>query len=95
MEVIEKDPDKLLSIKGISKKKLEKIKSSYIENKGARQIVSFLLKYGISPKLSTKLYKVFGSSALEKVKENPYILCQVRGLTFLDADRVAKDLNLI
>lgn len=93
LEVIEKDPDKLLSIKGISKKKLEKIKSSYIENKGARQIVSFLLKYGISPKLSTKLYKVFGSSALEKVKENPYILCQVRGLTFLDADRVAKDLK--
>ena len=28
LEVIEKDPDKLLSIKGISKKKLEKIKSS-------------------------------------------------------------------
>ena len=93
LEVIEKDPDKLLSIKGISKKKLEKIKSSYIENKGARQIVSFLLKYGISPKLSTKLYKVFGGSALERVKENPYILCQVHGLTFLDADRVAKDLK--
>lgn len=93
LEVIEKDPEKLLSIKGISKKKLEKIKASYIENKGARQIVSFLLKYGISPKLSTKLYKVFGGSALERVKENPYILCQIRGLTFLDADRVAKDLK--
>lgn len=50
-------------------------------------------KYGISPKLSTKLYKVFGGSALERVKENPYILCQVHGLTFLDADRVAKDLK--
>lgn len=93
LEVIEKDPEKLLSIKGISKKKLEKIKASYIENKGARQIVSFLLKYGISPKLSTKLYKVFGGSALERVKENPYILCQIRGLTFLDADRVARDLK--
>lgn len=90
LEIMEKTPEKLLSIKGISQKVLDKIKKSFEENRGARELVSYLLKYGISPKVAMKLYATYGTCALSKVKKNPYILCQIRGLTFLDADRVAQ-----
>lgn len=93
LEMLEKTPEKLLSIKGISKKGLKKIVDSYNDSKASREIIYFLLKYGISQKYGMKLFSAYGSRSLACVKENPYILSEIRGLTFLDADRVAKDIG--
>lgn len=88
--VIEHEPEKLDKIKGISKKKREEIVTSYKEHAATRELVSFLLPFGISAKKSLAVYKVYKGTAVEKIKENPYILCDFYGITFLDADEIAK-----
>lgn len=94
IEVLEKTPEKLLKVKGISKKTLDKITASYNENKNARQITTYLLQFGISAKYALKLYKQFGVSAVSRIKENPYLICNLRGLTFDDADNIAEACNI-
>lgn len=94
LEIFDKTPDKLLQIKGISRKTLDKMLCSYDANKGARETVEFLLNFGISQNYAMKLYKMYGARAVMEIKENPYILCDIRGLTFEDADRIAKHLGV-
>lgn len=93
MEVLEKYPERLLRVKGITERKLKDIKESYEESKASREIVSYLLSFGISQKYGVRLYQQYKSFAMSKLTENPYILCMQKGLTFLDADRVAKALK--
>lgn len=93
MEILDKYPERLLRIKGITKRKLEEIKESYQESKASREIVSYLLSFGISQKYGMKLYQQYKSAAMKILRENPYILCMQRGLTFIDADRIARKEN--
>mgnify|MGYP002673129598 CR=1 FL=1 len=93
IEVFEKTPDRLLEVKGISKKILKKINESYSENKMSRECTSYLLNYGISPKYGAALYKQYGTTVLSKIQENPYIICMEKGLTYEDADRIALDVE--
>lgn len=49
LEILDKEPEKLLSIKGISTKRLEVICESYTANRAARDVIAFLTPYGITP----------------------------------------------
>ena len=90
MEIFDKEPEKLLQVKGISERILEKIKKSYQENRCARAITSYLLQFGISQKYGMLLHTQYGVNVLSKVKSNPYILCRFKGLNFEDAENIAK-----
>lgn len=91
LEIIENTPEKLTLVKGISKKNLPAIIESYNENKAAKSVVSYFLKYGITPHYSMKIYNYYGVESMSKIKENPYRICKFRGLTFANADQIAKD----
>ncbi len=90
MEVFDTCPQKLLQIKGISKKVLDTIMDSYTEAKSSREIVSYLLSFGISQKYGMSLFKQYGTFAKQQIQKNPYLLCRLPGLTFKDAERVAE-----
>ncbi len=90
MRIFDEQPEKLLEIPGIKMATYEKIKSSYKKNKGARELAQYLIQFNISQKHAAALYKKYGAFSLEKIRANPYILCYQRGITFPDADRVAK-----
>ncbi len=84
------DPLKLAEIKGISKEKAEKIGKSYLELQSMQGILMFLQQYGISNNLAVKVHQALGSDAVEKIKENPYILAdRVDGISFKTADQIA------
>lgn len=59
LEVLDKKPEKLLTISGISQNKLKKICDSYLANRGARDVVAFLSPHGITPNRAVKLYKEY------------------------------------
>ena len=48
LQVLEKTPERLLQVKGISAKKLERITATYRNSRALREIVSFLAPFGIS-----------------------------------------------
>ncbi len=94
-DVISESPLKLSSIKGISSDKAMSIHRSFIENQSIQNTIMFLQPYGVSVETAMKAHKTFGSSAVLKIKENPYILCdKIQGIGFDSVDSIAGSMNI-
>ena len=93
LEVLDKEPDKLLGIPGISQTRLTKICDSYLANRAARDVVAFLTPYGITANRAVKLYKEYGKEAISIVKEHPYQLCELARIGFKTADKIASSVG--
>ena len=90
LRVITDTPEQLAKIKGISRERASKIHESYMAVHDKEQLIMFLQKFNISAGYAIKVYDILGKNAVEKIKENPYILCdRIRGISFKTADRVA------
>ncbi len=88
-------PERLSEISGISKSKAEKIGEEFQKLQSMSGIVMFLQQFNISAKVATNVHKILGSEAVEKIKENPYILADnIDGITFKTADNIAHILGL-
>jgi len=94
LSVIEHEPEKLASIKGISLRSARMIGDGFRRNAGLRRLIDFLAQYGIKPLIATRVYKDFGDDALEAVRGNPYLIAsESYGAEFFEADAVALDLG--
>ena len=93
LDVLDKEPEKLLTISGISSAKLKKICDSYLANRGARDVVAFLTPHGITPNRAVKLYKEYGERTMDIVRNHPYQLCEIAGIGFKTADRIAMSMG--
>lgn len=93
LEVLDKEPEKLLTISGISPGKLKKICDSYLANRGARDVVAFLSPHGITPNRAVKLYKEYGDETMQIVKNHPYKLCKIAGIGFKTTDKIAMSMG--
>lgn len=89
LEIIRDCPERLAEIKGISEQKAINIHNQYIEQMGVQQVISFLGQYGINTSLAFKVYNHFGSASVEKIKSNPYSVCEIQGIGFAHADQIA------
>lgn len=93
LNVLDREPERLLTISGISEGKLKKIRDSYLANRGARDVVAFLSPHGITPNRAVRLYKEYGDRTMEIVKKHPYQLCEIAGIGFKTADRIAMSMG--
>lgn len=90
-DVIEKEPERLAEVKGISEKKARAISAQFEEKREMRGAMIFLQEYGISNQLAVKIYKTYGSALYNIVKENPYQLAEdISGVGFRIADEIAR-----
>lgn len=95
LKVIDESPEKLLSVEGIGEKKLTSIIKYWDDQKSMRDVMIFLQTHDIRASLAQKIYKVYGSDSIEKVKENPYALAKsVFGIGFKTADNIASNLKI-
>ena len=93
-EVIEHNPQWLSEIPGISPKKAEQISASFAAQFGMRNVMMFCREY-FGPTTAVRIYKKWGNGAVERIKQNPYILCgEIYGVGFETADAIAKDLGM-
>ena len=90
LEVIEREPDKLLTVKGITEKKLKNITDSYMQSRTIREIVSYLAPYGVSVKKCAKIQNEFGSRTMDVLKHTPFELCTISGFGFKTVDDIAR-----
>ncbi len=94
LEIIEKEPERLTEIKGITKDKAKKISDEFSKIFGIRELMIYLGKYGITPEEAIKVYKAFGQEATERINENPYLLCEEPvEVSFERADKIAYELK--
>ena len=95
IDIVFNEPNKLLSIQGIGKKKLEKIKESTIEAKDSREALLYLQGLNISFNLANKIYKAYGDNTISIVKTNPYKLSEdISGIGFVMADNIAINMQM-
>jgi exodeoxyribonuclease V alpha subunit len=96
VEILNERPEELLKFKGIKEKKLDKIVSSWQKFKHLRELGTFLAQFGVTSNLITKIYSHFNevNDLIEKIKKNPYILTNIKGVGFKRADEIAKALGI-
>ena len=94
LEIIEKEPERLKAVRGISQSKAEQIGRDFQKIFGARSIMRELSSLSVGAGESIRAYKKFGSRTLEIVRENPYVLCgEDVGMPFENADAIAQRLG--
>lgn len=86
LDILDNRPNDLLKVKGVSEKKLNKIKESIMESRAARETIMVLSQHGISPKIATNVYRRFQSDTMDVIQNSPYLLCTIPGITFPVAD---------
>lgn len=97
-EAIEKilnDPASLGKVPGLSIKKADSLRSSLAKYQGTERVFMQLSDWGFGPKIAEKIYKLFKSQTLDKIKENPYQLVDlVEGVGFIKADQLAEQVGI-
>ncbi len=93
LEILDKDPHRLSSIKGISEEQAKAIGEEFKRQFAMRTIMLSLERYGFTPQECIRIYKKLGVTAVEKVEENPYMLCSLGiGISFEKAESVEEKL---
>ena len=93
--VLQYEPSKLSQIKGITESKANEISNEFNNVWELWKIVMFLQQYGIGTTNANRVYKELGIGAIEKIKENPYILLKfLYGVDFKNIDRMALTLGI-
>ncbi|MFG6372667.1 MAG: ATP-dependent RecD-like DNA helicase [Oscillospiraceae bacterium] len=95
LEVLEEHPQHLHAIKGISPKRAKAIGEAFREQMGMRRLLDFLRRHELSAELALPLYRLYGLDALERVKDEPYLLTQPGlDVVFQTADALAVELGV-
>ncbi|MGV1061248.1 SF1B family DNA helicase RecD2 [Clostridium perfringens] len=95
LNILDNNIERLKEIEGIGKKKLETIIESYREQRELKNITIFLQTHGLSVNQCLKIYKKYGVSSVDTVKNNPYILCdEISGIGFKTSDKIARSLGI-
>jgi len=93
-DVLENHPEFLAGIPGISLKKAEEMSESFRQQFGIRSVMMFCRDF-FGPATAVRIYKRWGVSAVDIIKDNPYILCdEIYGIGFERADRIAQTLGI-
>ena len=95
LDVMDREPARLLEIEGIGAKKLDQIQEGWKEQRAVREVMVFLQGHGVSPGYAQKIYRQYGEQCIEKVTSNPYRLARdVHGIGFRIADQIAEKLGV-
>ena len=95
LRIIEKESRRIEEIEGIGPIRRKRIKDSWNEQKGVRDIMIFLQGHGIGSAQAARIYRQYGNESVAMVRTNPYRLCaDVWGIGFKTADSVAMSLGI-
>ncbi len=95
LEIMEKEPSRLTEVPGISPAKCEKIAQEVSRLFGIRMTMLFLSRFGIDAATSIEIWKRWGASSEEHIRENPYLLCDEHlGVEFELCDVIAEKMEI-
>ena len=94
-EVIDTQPDRLQEVSGIGPMRQACITAAWAEQREIRRIMVFLHSHGVGTSRAFRIYRTYGSSAIDTVRQDPYCLARdIRGVGFKTADQVAASLGI-
>src|SRR5664280_2346998 len=94
-DIIEAEPARLREVTGIGQVRAKRITDAWAEQKIIREIMVFLHSNGVGTARAVRIYKTYGSDAVQVMTENPYRLARdIRGIGFKTADAIAMKLGI-
>jgi exodeoxyribonuclease V alpha subunit len=94
-EIIEETPGRLQEVDGIGPVRAASILAAWAEQKAVREIMVFLHSHGVGTARAVRIFKTYGSDAIQVMTENPYRLARdIRGIGFKTADAIAMRLGI-
>ena len=94
INVIENDPERLATIKGITLKKAREISEEMQRVNGIRDLMAFLGGFGVRPEDAVKVWKEYGTDSVACIQEDPYRLCSEKiAVEFAVADKLAESME--
>ncbi len=94
-DIIEASPDRVREVDGIGPVRAASILSAWAEQKAVREIMVFLHSHGVGTARAVRIFKTYGSDAVQVMTENPYRLARdIRGIGFKTADAIAMKLGI-
>src|SRR6516162_10599915 len=95
LRVLSEQPLRILEVDGIGEVRARRIMQAWQEQRGMQDVMVFLQGHGVGASLALRIYRVFGSETVARVRENPYVLAQeVHGIGFVLADRIANSIGI-
>ena len=90
LRVLEEEPERLRTIKGITAKKAVELSEAFRALTGLRQVMEFLARYDLPVYLAMAVQRTYGDNALQMLRDDPYILSRAQfGVDFAVADAIA------
>ena len=90
LRVLEEEPERLRTIKGITSKKAMELSEAFRALTGLRQVMEFLARYDLPVYLAMAVQRTYGDNALQMLRDDPYILSRAQfGVDFAVADAIA------
>ncbi len=88
--ILEHSPSDIAKIKGISEKKAADIGTSYARRNQYKDLFEYLFRYKISESAIFAFSQMHKEQSLAVIKDNPYSLMEIPGISFYAADRIAR-----
>ena len=94
-DIIEAAPERLREVTGIGPMRAAKITAGWADQKVIREIMVFLHQHGVGTARAVRIFKTYGTDAVQVMSENPYRLSKdIRGIGFRTADMIAEKLGI-
>ena len=74
LEIMEREPDRLAEVPGISLEKARKIGDEFRLQSGMRQLMEFFAVHHLPTELAVRCYKLYGEQTVELLYDDPYLL---------------------
>lgn len=90
LKVLDTQPERLIEVSGIGKKKALQILTSYMEKRDSQNAMMYFMTLGISPSISKKIYDRYKQDSIIITRSEPYRLAEeISGIGFRTADKIA------
>lgn len=88
--VLEEEPQRLLEVEGVGEVRLERICSAYVTWAAEREQFEQLAMLGLTPAQIRKAVDRWRTAAHETIAANPYVLQDLPGIGWRQADQIAR-----
>ncbi len=95
LEIMEREPERLAEIQGISREKARAIGEEFRHRVGMRQLMEFFALHQLPAELALRTYKLYRDDAVQMLYDDPYLLTE-EGLDapFAAVDRFAIEVGI-
>ena len=95
LDVIDNAPHRLCEVEGVGKARANGIAKAWAELAAINEVMIFLQGHNATGAHALRIYKRYGTDAIEVVRQNPYRLAlEVWGIGFATADGIAESLGI-